>query len=164
MRAEDLKQLKLWSIFVLIILSLTLVSSQSANPNDELIFGLKRVQEKAFLKTISDPRQRVEYMRTLLENRLKELTSVVVNKKYDFVLKSALRYSTLAGQITELIEANNLKDLTESTKMQFNEHYKKLESLYVFYPKNIPDNVEWKYIQDDYNYLKIYLDKLSKLK
>lgn len=163
MNKKNFKKVELFLIGILTIIVLALISSQKANPNDQLIYGLKRVQEKAFLKTISNPEERIGYMRTLLENRLKELTSVVVNKKYDFVLNSALRYSTLAGQITELIEANNLKDLVEPTKLQFNDHSKKLQDLYVYYPKNIPDNVEHKYIQDDVNYLKIYLDKLSKI-
>lgn len=163
MRAEDLKNLKIGIIFVLVLLALTLISSRNANPNDQLIYGLKRIQEKAFLLSLSNPKDKVMYMRTLLDNRLKELTSVVVNKHYEFVLNSALRYSTLAGQITELETANNLIDLVGPTKQQFEDHYKKLQDLYIFYPKNIPDNVEWKYIQDDYNYLKIYLDQLSSL-
>ena len=103
-------------------------------------------------------------MSSLLDSRLEELQNVVIHKNYDYVLKASLRYSTLAGQITELVEANNLSDKVDTVKNQFLNHQKLLDALYVAYPKNIRDNVEWKYIQDDFNYLRLYLDKLEKVK
>ena len=103
-------------------------------------------------------------MSSMLDIRLKELQDVVNNKKYDYVLPAASRYSTLAGQITDLVIANNLTDKINSIGNQFLNHQKILDDLYEIYPKNIPDNVEWKYIQDDFNYLGLYLDKLEKVK
>ena len=103
-------------------------------------------------------------MSTLLDSRLEELQNVVKNKNYDYVLRSSLRYSTLAGQITDLIVSNNLTDKIEAVRNQFLNHKKLLDTLYVAYPKNIRDNVEWKYIQDDFNYLNLYLDKLANIK
>lgn len=135
-----------------------------ASPDMPPFFALKRVQENLFLKFKSNPGERVDYMSNLLNSRLEELQNVVKNKNYDYVLKASLRYSTLVGRITELIEANNLTDKVEAIKSQFLEHQKILDTLYVAYPKNIPDNVEWKYIQDDFNYLKLYLDQLKKVK
>ncbi len=151
-------------IIILAIFALSLLLSQKATPNIPPLFSLKRVQEKVYLKLKSDPKARVDYMVFLLNNRLYELDAVVKGKNYDFVLPSASRYSTLAGQITDLVIANNMTDKVLSLKQIFEVHQKVLNDLYVFYPKNIAENVEWKYIQDDYNYLKIYLDKLSIVK
>lgn len=148
-------------IIVLTIFALSLIISQKANPSNPPLFAFKRVQEKVYLKLKSNPEQKLDYMLYLLNNRLYELEAVVKNKNYDFVLPSSSRYSTLAGEITELIIISNLKNMVNPIKQIFEEHSKVLNDLYVIYPKNISDNVEWKYIKDDYNYLKIYLDKLS---
>lgn len=151
-------------IVILALFALSLILSQRANPDSTLLFGLKRFQEIHFLKLKSDPISRVDYMSSMLDSRLEELKNVVNNKSYDYVLPSASRYSTLAGQITDFVISNNLKEKPERIKNQFLSHKKFLQNIYVIYPKNIPDNEEWKYIQDDYNYLNIYLDKLSSLK
>lgn len=151
-------------IIILAIFALGLIFSQKAKPDTPALFGLKRVQEKAYLSLKSNPEEKLDYMVFTLNNRLEELRNLVNNKSYNYVLPSSLRYSTLAGQITDYIALNNLKDKVEQVKQTFENHSKLLDNLYVIYPKNDPNNVEWKYIQDDYNYLKIYLDKLSKLK
>lgn len=157
-------RIQLGLIIILALLALSLLLSLKANPDMPPFFALKRVQENFFLKFKSDPQERVDYMSSLLNSRLEELQNVVKNKNYDYVLKASLRYSTLAGRITDLVTANNLTDKVEAAKSQFLEHQKILDTLYVAYPKNISDNVEWKYIQDDFNYLKLYLDKLEEIK
>ena len=53
-----------------------------------------------------------------------------------------------------------MKDKVPYQIQKFNNHQEVLQKIYVIYPKNT-DNWEWKYIQDDINYLKLYLDKLS---
>jgi len=156
-------RLQLILIIVLVLLAGSLLLSQNANPDQDLLFGLKRVQEKAFFKLKSTPEDRVKFMSSLLDLRLQELQNVFNNKSYDYILPSASRYSTLAGQITELVVANNLTAQTQGLKEQFLSHQKTLDTLYVAYPKNT-ENVEYKYIMDDFNYLNLYLDKLSKVK
>lgn len=157
-----IKKIQLILIFVLAFFGLSLILSQNANPDATLIFGLKRIQEKTFLSFKSEPVSRLDYMSNMLENRLEELSNSVKNKKYDYVLPAASRYSSLAGQMTDLIIANNLSDKIDPVKNQFSAHAKVLHEIYVIYPKNT-ENVEYKYIEDDINYLKIYLDKLSKI-
>ena len=148
-------------IIILTIFALSLVFSQNSSPNIPPLFALKRIQEKVYLKLKSNPEERLDYMTYLLNNRLDEMRILVNSQSYSYILPTSLRYSTLAGQITDLIISNNLKDKIDATEQIFASHEKVLNDLYVIYPKNIPDNEEWKYIQDDYNYLKIYLDKLS---
>ena len=157
-------RIQLGLIIILALVALSLLLSLKANPDMPPFFALKRIQEKAFLRFKSTAESRVDYMSTLLDSRLEELQNVVKNKNYDYVLRSSLRYSTLAGQITDLIVSNNLTDKIEAVRNQFLNHKKLLDTLYVAYPKNIRDNVEWKYIQDDFNYLNLYLDKLANIK
>lgn len=157
-------RIQLGLIIILVIFVISLLLSLKANPDMPPFFALKRLQEKTFLNFKSNAGDRVDYMSSLLESRLSELQNVVNNKSYDYVLSSSLRYSASAGQITELIIADNLTDKVDAIKNQFLNHQKLLDALYVVYPKDIPDNVEWKYIQDDFNYLGLYLDKLEKVK
>lgn len=156
-------RIQLGLIIFLTIVVLSLLLSLRANPDMPPFFALKRIQEKAFLQFKSSAESRVDYMSSLLDSRLEELQNVVKNKNYDYVLRSSLRYSTLAGQITDLIVSNNLTDKIETARNQFLNHQKLLDTLYVAYPKNT-DNLEYKYIQDDFNYLKLYLDKLANIK
>lgn len=154
-------RIKLGLIAILAVFALSLILAQEATPNFGPLFALKRTQEKIFLSLKNTPSERVDYMSALLDNRLDELSRDVKSQNYGYILPSASRYSTLAGQITDLIAANNLTDKVEPIKIQFLNHKKTLKDIYVIYPKNTK-NVEYKYIEDDINYLDLYLDKLSK--
>lgn len=155
-------KIQLGLIAFLVILVLSLILSQTANPDFPPLFALKRIQEKVFLSLKSNPQDRLDYMRILLNTRLEELNNQVKRQSYSHILPSASRYSTLAGEITDSIIANNMKDQVAPTQDQFTQHKKVLNDIYVIYPKNT-DNWEWKYIQDDINYLGIYLDQLAKI-
>lgn len=154
---------KLYLIGILAVFAISLVLSQKADPSSAPFFYLKRAQEKAFLKLKASPKDKLEYMSFLLDNRLQELSGPIRAGNHNFVLPSSLRYSTLAGQITDLIIANNLKDEVDAIKTKFMDHKKALYDLYVLYPKNTEDT-EYKYIEDDINYLKLYINKLSQIR
>lgn len=156
-------RIQLGTIIILAVFAISLLLSQKANPDSSALFALKRVQEKVYLKLKSNPASKVDYMSFMLDSRAQELDNIVENKSYGQVLKASLRYSTLAGQITEIIAANNLTDKVQPIKAQFLNHQKIIYATYVFYPKNLPENEEWKYILDDVNYLKLYLDQLEKV-
>lgn len=154
-------RIQLGTILILAVFALSLIFSQSATPDNQLLFGLKRIQEKVYLK-LSGSEGRLVYMKILLDKRLVELDKMVRAESYCCILNAAQRYSTLAGQITETIESNNMKDKASSIIEQFQAHKKVLQETYRVYPKNM-DNFEYKYIEDDINYLDLYLDKLTKL-
>lgn len=154
-------RLQVAAIAILAIIFLSLILAKNATPDNPNLWGLKRIQEKVFLDLKSNPEEKLEYMRALLDIRLKELKDQVNNQSYGYILPSSQRYHTLAGQITEMVLANNLGDKVNPIKNQFNNHIKVLEEIYVIYPKNT-ENEEYKYIEDDINYLKIYLDQLPK--
>jgi len=161
MKLTLINKIKLGAIVILAILALSLIFSQKASP-DSPLFSLKRLQEKAFMKLKGSPEEKLNYMSTLLDYRLLELQNIIDNKSFSYMWTTSLRYSTLAGQMTDLILANNMGDKKDGIKKQFAEHKKVLNNLYVVYPKNT-ENIEYKYIEDDINYLNLYLDKLSKI-
>lgn len=155
-------RVKLGLIAILLIFSVSLLLSQRISPNIIPLFALKRVQEKVFLSLKPGDSERLDYMSYLLDNRLGELKYLVYSKNYSYVLPSSLRYSTLAGQITDLILTNNLNHRAQEVENKFLKHKQFLKEIYDYYPKNT-DNVEYKYIEDDINYLDLYLNKLSKI-
>lgn len=157
-----LYKLEIVLIVVLALGAFSLLLTRYVNPDFPPLFNLKRLQEKTFLNFQVGLEAKVKYMSFLLEIRLGEIKHLVENKQYVFLLDASLRYSTLAGEITDLIISNNLKSQLEPTKNQFLYHKQILNNLYILYPKNT-DNVEYKYLEDDMNYLDIYLNKLSKL-
>ncbi len=152
-------KIKLASTIFLAVIALSLIISQNASPDNPAFWSLKRAQEKVYLRLKSNPQEKLDYMSFLLDRRLDELSSQVKRQSYSQILPSASRYSSLAGQITELIISNNFTAYIEPTKQKFHSHQKVLQDLYILYPKNT-DNIEYKYIEDDINYLNIYLDKL----
>lgn len=156
-------RIQLGLMIALAVIALSLFISIKANPDMPPFFALKRVQENVFLKFKSNPEDKIDYMRGMLDSRLNELAEVVKTRGSGNILPASSRYSTLAGQITDLVLANNMTDKAASLKSQFLNHQKVLDALYVAYPKNTED-WEWKYIKDDFNYLKLYLDKLEKVK
>ncbi len=151
--------IKLGLIIILVIFTISLLASQNASPNFPPLFGLKRVQEKSFLSLQTSSEDKLDYMLGLQSNRLSELSTVVKNQNYEYVLGAASRYSSLAGEITDIVLTSH-NDKKAEVKKIFENHQKTLKELYQIYPKNT-DNLEYKYIEDDINYLKIYMDKLS---
>lgn len=151
-------RLKISLISILFLGLVSLLLSQNATPQSQLFFGLKRIQEKKFLILKSSPLEKAKYQSQLLDRRLYDLQQLVKNKNYTYILNASLRYSTTAGELTQLIKDNKLVDLTKRTQEKFNQHLRLLENLYDSYPKDV--NGEYKFIQDDINYLKIYLTQL----
>jgi len=156
-----ISKIKLGAIVVLLILILSLIFSQTA-ASDSPFFGIKRLQEKAFMKLKGTPEDKLNFMSTLLDHRLKELQDIIEHGSFGEMWTTSLRYSTQAGEMTDLVIANNMVDKVEGIKNQFSNHKKILNDMYVAYPKNT-NNLEYKYIEDDMNYLNLYLEKLSKI-
>ncbi len=148
-------------IFGLIIIIASLFLSSYSDPTIPYLFSLKRSQEKVFQKLQLSDEQKLNFNQNLLNARLLELQSIVNTKSYPLILQASLRYSTTAGDITNLIINSGFKDKISLMQVVFSNHQKVFQQLIDNYPKDY--NVEWKYLQDDFNYLKIYKDQLSKI-
>lgn len=143
----------------LLILAFSILLSDRAIPNSENLYDLKRLQEKIFMAVKTNPRDKKDYYDILLDKRLKELVAIVENGQYDYVLTSSLRYSTTAGRLTELIIDHQIKDSISATQNKFREHQETIKKLASSYPSD--ENERGKFIQDDFNYLEIYLSQLA---
>ena len=152
-------KIKLGLIIVLIVFTISLLLSFKATPAS-IFFPLKRIQEKIFLKFKSNPESQVEYLSSLLNIRLDELRSMAGSENHSYILSSSLRYSSTAGDITRLIKDNKLGSQTKIVVEMFNKHKQVLLKVLENYPKDL--DTERKYVEDDINYLSIYIDQLSK--
>lgn len=154
-----IRQVKIVLIACLSIVAFILIMSRWATPLSPLTFQAKRLQEKVFMRLKSNPQSKLEYYTYLLNERCKELRSVVESESPSYILTTSLRYSTTAGQLTELIIGNHLDSSIEITQKLFRNHQQIISGLIMLYPKDFDD--EWKYLQDDINYLDIYSKMLS---
>lgn len=146
-------------VFSLFVLVIALVISPKISPDYPLLFRLKRAQEKTFFLLKRSPDQKIKYYHSLLNIRLQELKHIVSIREYDLILSTALRYSTTAGELTELLMSNQPKEQISATLTIFTSHQNNLNDLVESYPKQ--DSHHWKYIQDSSNYLDIYTKQLS---
>lgn len=158
-----MQRTKLAAIIVLGLLAILLVASNSANP-DRLDYGFKRLQEKLYLSLKFSPQQKADYYETLLNNRLNELKYLTNNKKTYLLWQSSSRYSATAGQLTDLIGQNDLKDKAAQFISIFQTHQAAINNLLTNYPGDLdPTEENSKFLTDAINYLNQYIDKLSQV-
>jgi hypothetical protein len=154
-------RLKVGTAIFLFVISLALILSNSADPSSELLFNLKRFQEKNFLSHKNNPEDKVNYYFVLLERRLKEIEDLRSSQNNIYMSPASLRYSTTAGELTDYLFQNGLAQYKDVTLEKFKKDQEKLTFLLDSFPREQGD--EWKYIEDDINYLKIYSERLQKL-
>lgn len=157
-RLNTKTKIKLSLIIFLVLLIFSLFLSASATPSS-IFFPLKRLQEKIFLKLKPNAPAQVEYLSSLLDIRLEELKIMVDGKDYSTILDASLRYSATAGNITDMVLENKLVAEGNSLKNKLIDQKKTLQEILNSYPVDF--NTERKYIEDDINYLSIYIEKLS---
>lgn len=155
------RQIKILLIIVLSIFGLSVILSRNAAPDSPFLFKVERLKEKSFMFLKFSQKSKVEYYKVLLGKRLRNLSTVIEDGEPSFILTSSLRYSTTAGQLTEYIQKNQMKSEVTPILNMFREHQKVLLDLINSYPKE--RDGEWKYIQDDINYLDTYSKYLSDL-
>lgn len=159
---EKMKKL-VFTIVVNVLITLSVVailiySAQDAHPASGL-YNLKRVEEKLILATKTTPDARVDYYIVMLNERQGEIKMVMVSKDYRHLLDTSLRYTSQAGEATNIVVATNDINGTQKLRDQFS----KDRELFVEYMKILPQSTpELKHLQDGLNYLKIYEDQLPR--
>ncbi len=146
------------AFFIFIIFVWIIKSTAVADPDSTFLYNFKRFYEKTQLSLKSGPQDKLNYQYTLLDKRLAELIHIIEVGASPYVLTTSLRYSTTAGQITELIINNDLKDESQKAKEKLEGQLLIVEKLPGKY-SGTGDEV--KFIIDDINYLKTYIDMLS---
>lgn len=152
------------AVFVVVFL-ISFIASQ-------LLFGLsnissitgneafQRIAEKVILFTKLDSVSKATYLLSLLDIRLTEVENIVNNQDYSLFMASSSRYSTTAGNLTDLVIRSKSKVLQRMVLEKFSNHQIILQKLL---QKRDAKHEDWKFIEDDVNYLHIYTDKLSKI-
>lgn len=159
-----MQQIKLAAIIILSLLAILLIVSNNANP-DRIDYGFKRAQEKLYLSLKFTPSQKIDYYDTLLSKRLNELEYLTNNKKTYLLWQSSLRYAATAGEVTDVIINNNLKDQADQFVEKFKQHQEAINNLLTNYPgDNDPTEENSKFLTDAINSLTSYIDKLSQVK
>lgn len=152
-------KIKLGLIAVIFLLTVGILLSDQALPSSPELYSIKRLQEKIFMIVRTDPLDKVSYYDLLLDKRLEEIISIIENRDFNLILSSSLRYSTTVGLMTELIISNHMVEASNIAVDKFRKHQEIFKKLDDDFPKD--EGQEWKFIQDDYNYLGIYIQQLN---
>lgn len=135
------------------------IADESVNPESDYNYILKRMKEKFILMFLSfSVDKKANYYTKLVNVRLAELKHVVSNKDIANIQTSSQRYFSTAGQLEQYLLKNNLSNTKGLAKDLFTSHISKLEVLRDTYSY---DTSEYRFIQDDINYLKSYISDLS---
>ncbi len=110
--------LKLLIVVVLIVILLTEIFMSVIAPNN-VLFKLKRSQEKIIMQLKSEPNEKAAYMSYLLDIRLQEVIDMFNEGDYRYILPASLRYSTAAGELTALVNEYNLSEEKDLLKKKF---------------------------------------------
>ncbi|MBI2601273.1 hypothetical protein HYW42_04965 [Candidatus Daviesbacteria bacterium] len=154
-----MRNIKVFAVIILAILALSLIFSNSADPSNQLLFGLKRFQENIFANFKQD---KLDYSNELLDKRVTELKQLANKEKSRYLWSASLRYSTTAGKITELIVAQNSKEKATIQIEIFNSDKEQINKAWQEFPRDF-GNEDWKFLEDAINYLNIYTEQLSKI-
>ena len=132
---------------------------EKINPSNYYSYNLKRLKEKLSLTLFHrTPTRRVNFLKVLLLRRIAELKFVVERDDIANLQNSSQRYSTTAGQITEVITKNSLNSEKEYFRKLFKDHTLLLEQLQTNYKY---DSGQWLFLKWDIDYLKLYSERLS---
>ena len=153
------KRLVLLTIAFVGIPVLIFLNVVSATPDSQPFYNFKRLYEKTQLRFNNDPNTRLDYLLSLLDKRFNEL-SYIANNQPKYLYSTSLRYTTTAGQATELVVNNRMENRKDEVKKKLESHLAAVNNLKNTYPRA---DEEIKFIVDAQNYLKTYLDQISAL-
>lgn len=132
---------------------------ESVNPPDGINYGGKRLKEKVFLFFYSvSARHKADYYQKLSAVRLSELHFVVDKKDTANIEKASQRYYSTIGDLTQFVISESLDGEKGEVLAITQGHLPILEGLRNSYDEK---SAEWRFIEDDINYLKIYSSYLS---
>ena len=134
------------------------VHYESVNPPDGLSYLFKRIGEKISMFLAFSNKSKISSYKKLVTIRLAELKFVIENKQMGYFEKSTQRYFTTAGQLTELLTSTNIESEFIPVKEELSSHIPVLTALRDTYDSA---TAEWRFVEDDINYIKGYINNLS---
>lgn len=147
-----MKKIIIGIIYVIIVATVLSFFAKDSKPGSSL-YHIKRLDEKIVLTTKRNPYAKADYYSHLLDLRINEFEDVIYSDLESQILPTSLRYAATAGEFTQHVKVNHLKERTTAIEKQFDSHEKILNKLSAFYkPKTHTDDTG-KFILDDINYL-----------
>lgn len=136
------------------------IKYEKINPNDGVHYDIKRLKEKIKLMLFSFfPKKKPDLYSNLSGVRLAELKYVIENNDAFNFEKATQRYYTIAGQWSEFLIKHNMGAQKTEAQVLLSSYIPLLENLR---DKFNPTTAEWRFMEDDVNYTKIYIDQLQK--
>lgn len=151
-------------VLIFIISSFSSVNAQqdfpyeAVNPPDGISYLFKRIREKITIFFSFSNERKINNYKKLVQVRLAELKFIIENKEIGYFEKSTQRYFTTAGQLTELLTNKNTKTRYDEVREMLSSHIPILSRLRDTYN---PTTAEWRFVEDDINYIKGYINSLS---
>lgn len=136
----------------------TNIRYESVNPSQGYQYLMKRLKEKMNLMFNFSTEGKIIYYKELLRVRLAELKYVVDNKSITDIETTSQRYSATAGEITNLVISYDVNNHKQEIKDLLVNH---LTIIDILKGKYDDTTAEWRFVEDDSNYLKIYISKLD---
>lgn len=137
------------------------VQYEQINPKDGFSYGVKRLQEKFFLQLYSlFPDKKLNYYYDLTERRLAELKFTIEEKDMANFENATTRYSSSVGEYVNFALKNDkLKKNKKEMENLLLPHLQVLEQLRDVYD---PRTAEWRFVEDDINFVKLHINSLKK--
>ena len=133
------------------------IEYESVNPKDGFNYGLKRFEEKVRLFWTFSKSKKSGYYLKLSDARLAELKFTVDQKDMANFETSTTRYFSTIGQYVEFLKNKKVSYNKDEIQAKFADH---TEILQVLRDKFDSEAAEWRFLQDDINYLDNYLSSL----
>lgn len=139
---------------------LSQVNQEEVNPSDGARFLVKRFKEKINLLILTPfPSRKIDFYTKLIDVRLAELKYIIDKKDPDKIETSSIRYATTVGWLTEMLDANKGSDFQKkAAKDLMVKHLEVVNKLKGAYNDT---TAEWRFVENDANFLKTYISQLS---
>lgn len=147
----------LFSLFSFNILAEESSNYESINPIDGFNYGVKRFKEKFILLTKFSKNKKADYYLKLIDIRLAELKYTIENKDMANFETTTQRYFTTVGQYTDFLKNKKVSYDKSFIEKRLSEHVPVLEKLRDNFEYS---TAEYRFVQDDINYLNNYLNDL----
>ena len=134
------------------------VPYEKVNPSGGGDYIIKRLKEKLGLFFSFSTDSKVNFLRKQLATRLAELKYTIDKKEMSFFEKATQRYFTTAGDTTNLLKGKNKNEEFKPFSELLESHVPVLTKLRDMFQ---PTTAEWRFVEDDINYIRGYAKELT---
>lgn len=137
------------------------VPKEEVNPEDGTGYWIKRIKEKLWLFFSFSDVSKLNFQKKLVNSRFSELKYIIENNQMAYFEKATQRYFTTVGQLTNFALSKKLNSEYGGVSDLLSSHLPILVSLR---DKFKSTTAEWRFVEDDINYVKGYISSLTSSK